>query len=334
MGAVPKKRSSPPKWRIINDLSWPAGHSINDSIPKDLYTCTYDSLDQAISHLKHLNKGALMSKLDLSDAFRHVLVHPDDWELLGSTWPVETNGELRTAYFFDAFLPFGLRSSPNLFLKFADPLALVMENRNVFPVWHYSDDFWTCGPPAPDPTCANNLREMLNTCDDLGFSTNPAKTIAPCTKLELLGIELDSERQEARISDDRLREILHLLSSWKLRKSCTKRALQSLIGKLNFVCYVCRPGRTFLRRMINLLSKAQRATHHIRLNKGFAKDVQWWLTFLSHWNGRSIFFHEQWLTNRCLHLYTDACTNSFGGLFEIDGFLVNLPLLAFPNVAQ
>ena len=40
MGAIPKKHSQPVKWRIINDLSWPAGHSINDSIPKDLYTCS------------------------------------------------------------------------------------------------------------------------------------------------------------------------------------------------------------------------------------------------------------------------------------------------------
>ena len=30
------------------------------------------------------SQGALMSKLDLSDAFRHILVHPADWELLGS----------------------------------------------------------------------------------------------------------------------------------------------------------------------------------------------------------------------------------------------------------
>ena len=83
MGAIPKKRSMPIKWRIINDLSWPAGHSVNDGISKDDFSCTYDSIDTAISQLKRLDKGALMSKLDLSDAFRHILVHPDDWGLLG-----------------------------------------------------------------------------------------------------------------------------------------------------------------------------------------------------------------------------------------------------------
>ena len=84
MGAIPKKRSKPVKWCIIHDLWWPAGHSINDSIPKDLFSCTYDTLDTAIAPLKSFGQGALMSKLDLSDAFRHILVHPADWELLGS----------------------------------------------------------------------------------------------------------------------------------------------------------------------------------------------------------------------------------------------------------
>ena len=69
LGAIPKKHSAPVKWRIIHDLSWPAGLSVNDGIPKDLFTCTYDSLDRAFTLLKQFGTGALMSKLDLSDAF-------------------------------------------------------------------------------------------------------------------------------------------------------------------------------------------------------------------------------------------------------------------------
>ena len=137
--------------------------------------------------------AGLQIKIDLSDAFRHILVHKDDWELLGSTWPIDVNGEHTTVYFIDAFLPFGLRSSPALFLRFAD-------RRGADTVWHYLDDFWTCGPPAPDPCCHCNLQIMLKTCLDLGFTTNPAKTTQPTTTLELLGIELDSIKQEACIS--------------------------------------------------------------------------------------------------------------------------------------
>ena len=117
MCAIPKKCSMPTKWRIIHDLSWPAAHSVNDGIPKQLFSCTYDTLDRVISQLNLHGKGALMSKLDLSDAFRHILVRREDWELLGSTWQIDINGTLTTAHFVDSFLPFGLRSSPTLFLK-------------------------------------------------------------------------------------------------------------------------------------------------------------------------------------------------------------------------
>lgn len=199
LGAIPKKHSASVKWRIIHDLSWPAGRSINDGIPKDLFSCHYDSPDCAILLLKHFGPGALMSKLDFSDDFRHVLVHVRDWELLRSMWPVEIDGTVVPCYFFDTFLPFGLRSLPALFLKFFDRLKFVMSSKGVSPIWNYLDDFWTCGPPSPAPHCQNSLDVILKTCDELGFKTNPEKTVQPNTNLILLGIELDSIAQESRI---------------------------------------------------------------------------------------------------------------------------------------
>ena len=174
-------------------------------------------------------------------------------------------------YFVDTFLPFGLRSSPALFLKFVDGLKFVMSSRGVNPIWNYLDDFWTCGPPSPDPHCQTSLNLMLKTCDDLGFTTNPTKTVLPTTHLILLGIELDSIAQEARIDQARLAKVLHMLDKWSSRKHCTKRQLQSLIGKLHFIASVCRPGRTFVRRMIDLLSKASHPSHRIRLTVAFRK---------------------------------------------------------------
>lgn len=320
LGAIPKKHSAPVKWRIIHDLSWPAGLSINDGIPKDLFSCNYDSLDRAITLLKHFGPGALMSKLDLSDAFRHVLVHDRDWELLGSTWPVEIDGTVVTGYFFDTFLPFGLRSSPALFLKFVDGLKFVMSSKGASPIWNYLDDFWTCGPPSPAPHCQNSLDAMLKTCDELGFKTNPEKTVRPNTNLILLGIELDSIAQESRIDQARLTETLHMLDKWSSRKHCTKRQLQSLIGKLQFICSVCRPGRTFLRRMIDLLTKVTHPSHRIRLTVAFRKDIHWWQTFLTSWNGRSFFHEDEWLSSSSLELFTDASHEAFGAYFAGEWF--------------
>ena len=129
--------------------------------------------------------GALMSKQDLSDAFRHVLVHDGDWELLGCTWPVKVDGTVVTGYFFDTFLPFGLRSSPTLFLKFVDGLKFVMSSKGA-PIWNYLDDFWTCGPPSPAPHCQNSLDVMLRTCDELlaWFQNQPWKNSSTENELD------------------------------------------------------------------------------------------------------------------------------------------------------
>ena len=69
--------------------------------------------------------------------------------------------------------------------------------------------------------------------------------------------------------------------------------------------------------MIELLSKGSHPSHHIRFTKRFFKEIKWWLSFLSDWNVRSWFYDEQWLSNAWLHLFTDACAESFGALFGI-----------------
>ena len=88
--------------------------------------------------------------------------------------------------------------------------------------------FGLVAPPAPSTLCHNNLDQMLTVCDELGFATNPRKTVQPCTQLELLGVELDSVAQEARITETRLGETIDMLYEWRSRSSCTKRQLQSL----------------------------------------------------------------------------------------------------------
>ena len=86
MGVVIKKCLDSVKYHIIHDLSWPPGDSVNDHIAPDLYCCVYASFDQAVSLVKKYGVGALMAKLDLANVFKHILVHPEDWPLLCSSW--------------------------------------------------------------------------------------------------------------------------------------------------------------------------------------------------------------------------------------------------------
>ena len=135
---------------------------------------------------------------------------------------------------------------------------------------------------------------------------SPDKTIGPSTVLSFAGIELDTVRSEARLPGDKV-----LLSDYLKRKKVTLRELQSLIGLLNFACSVVLPGRTFLRRLIDLTIGITRPQHFIRLTRALKSDMCTWLAFLSNFNGSYFFLNHNWINNSSLQLYTDA-SGSFG----------------------
>jgi hypothetical protein len=54
--------------------------------------------------------------------------------------------------------------------------------------------------------------------------------------MEFLGIVCDSVfKLTLEISDNRILEIKNLLSEWNKKTKATKREIQSLVGKLNFI---------------------------------------------------------------------------------------------------
>ena len=122
MGIVIKKCSDSVKYRIIHDLSWPPGDSVNDHINPDLYCCIYASFDQAISLVKKQGVHALMAKLDLADAFKHILVCCEDWPLLYSSLDTpQSDGSVFRQYYVNLFLPFSLHSSPAILTNMPMP---------------------------------------------------------------------------------------------------------------------------------------------------------------------------------------------------------------------
>ena len=93
---------------------------------------------------------------------------------------------------------------------------------------------------------------------------------------------------EMRLPQAKLQELRTLIQSWAQRRSCEKRELCSLIGKLQHASKVVRPGRTFLRRMFEQLAVAKKMHHHVWLNQAFRSDLAWRNAFLVTWNGVSL----------------------------------------------
>jgi hypothetical protein len=269
-----------------------------------------------------------MSKLDLKDAYKCVTVRPEDRHYLGSSW-VDDDGHIM--YYLDNVLPFGLRSSAALFNLFACGLEFGMLQAGATNAIHYLDDFFTCGPPT-SPECQNNLEIMLSVSTELGMPVNPEKTVTPTTTLEFLGIVLDSDAMELRMSDQRIGDVLDELDYWQDRKIGPKRRLLSLLGKLVFVCRIVQPGRIFIRRLFDASTKVRLLYHRVRLTAEAIRDVTWWRTFLLVWNQKSMFFDDHWTTSAVLNLASDASNAGMGAVFGTSWWFLPFDQshLAFP----
>eukprot|EP00731_Ephydatia_muelleri_P000372 Em0001g372a len=276
-GVVPKGHNTG-KWRLITDLSYPPGHSVNDGINPELCSLHYTSVDDVATVAVELGQGALMTKVDIEAAYRLVPVHPHDRPLLGMEW----KGQI----FADPMLPFGLWSAPKIFNAIADALEWYLKSRGIAHVFHYLDDFTIVGSPSSDE-CMRALSVMRQACVELGIPLAEHKTEGPATRITFLGIMIDTTAGQLSLPPEKLARVQSLLADWGDRKSCSKKELESLIGTLNHACKVICPGRSFLRRMIDLLKRYKMAHHQIRLNREFRSDLRWWTNFIVPWNGVS-----------------------------------------------
>ena len=133
--------------------------------------------------------------------------------------------------------------------------------------------------------CEINMKIMEQMCKDTGTPVEEDKCEGPTTTIRFLGIELDTVAMEMRLPEDKLQQV----HDWRGKKAVSKRELLSLIGSLQHACKAVRPGRSFMRWLIDLSKQATRLDHHLRLNSSARSDTEWWHRFTAEWNGTSMF---------------------------------------------
>jgi len=155
--------------------------------------------------------------------------------------------------FVDAALPFGLWSAPKIFTAVADAVTWVLQQQGVKFIIHYLDGFLLIGPPRCDD-CAVALEILLQMFDLLGLPVAWENLEGPMACLTFLGFEIDSLALELRLPKEKMLELQQTVTSWLGRTDCRKKELESLQGQLAYVSKVVKPGKTFIRRLIELLA--------------------------------------------------------------------------------
>ena len=249
-GVIPKGHNTG-KWRLITDLSFPQGSSVNDGIDATLCSLAYTTVDEVASLIAQFPPGALLAKIDIESAYRLIPVHPQDRWLQTVKW----EGKM----YVDPMLPFGLRLAPKIFNAVSDALNWYLHRCGIHIIRHYLDDFIIVAPPQSS-ICEQSIAILNRECARLGVPIADHKRDGPTTCLTFLGIEIDTMEGQLHLPDEKLSRLQAALSVWGDRKTCSRKELKSLIGLLNHACKVVRSGRSFLRRMIDLLHGVQRPT--------------------------------------------------------------------------
>lgn len=112
LGLVPKH--DPGKVRLIHDLSFPKGDSINFYTSREFTTVQYESLDRVIELVRSCGPNCLIAKADIQEAFRLIPIRPQDYPLLGFTW--------KGMFYHDKVLPMGSSVSCQTFERFSRAL--------------------------------------------------------------------------------------------------------------------------------------------------------------------------------------------------------------------
>ena len=318
LGAIRKSSGS---IRLIHDCSRPHGAGLNSYAVTSKFK--YETVDRAVELLPM--KG-YMAKVDLSSAYRVVPIHPDDYMATGLHWTFA--GDTYPTFLIDTRLPFGASKSPEIFQRLSNSVTRMMAERG-FTCISYLDDFLVIEQDKQQ--CTKGYKTLLKLLQELGFIINWDKVALPAQQVTFLGIDIDSVSRQLSLPQHKLQEMRSLLHSWTHKKKATKKELQQLVGKLNWAARVVRGGRTFLRRIIDIMCSLKRKYHHIRLTASARADIAWWNNYVHVFNGTVRFLHNTPVP--AASFTSDACTIGGAAAFHRDWFYVNWEL-DYPDLAQ
>ena len=255
--------------------------------------------------------GSFLTKIDVRSAFRLCPVRPADWHLLGIYWDSQ--------YYYDRVLPFGLRSAPFIFNKFADSLQWILQHTCHLPhVLHYLDDFLDIA--GPNQELAETHHDLiLDMFKYLHVPVAPEKIEGPATCLTFLGIELDTVALEMRLPLEKKVDFLGTVARILETNHVTSHELASVVGKLSFASRAIPAGRTFLRRLYDFMRATSSAKPYLSLilPDSACDDLVWWAEALTSYSRRSFFSFDKWTPAHDMQLQTDASGSiGFGAVYN------------------
>ena len=158
-----------------------------------------------------------------------------------------------------------------------------------------------------------SLVTLIQVLQNLGFYIHWGKLILPAQQVKFLGFILNSVSMTVTVPPSRMQEAHHLVQQAMVAGWMPLKLWERLIGKLNFMARAIFGGRTFLRRLIDLVVLIKH--HHYKgakVSKSALADLLCWKTFMDHWNGKALILDGQVISHR--ELTSDASSFAVGAV--------------------
>lgn len=261
---------------------------------------------ESLANVKHmLRRKDFMAKIDIKDAYFHLMIHPDFRKFLRFYWDGHP-------YEFRA-LPFGVTSAPRVFTKVMRPVIGLLRSRGIR-CMIYLDDLLIMANTRD--LCIQHLHDALTLLIKLGFKINWRKSmLIPSQVVQFLGLTIDSHAMMFRVPKDKVANVLESLTllTRPFARWITQRQLAHVIGKLMALEAAVLPIRLRTRDLLRNLNthKGDNWNQRIPIWQSARTEAQWWLSHLHEWNGRALVLPTPTVT-----ITTDASESGWGAVFK------------------
>ena len=291
--------------RVIVDLSFPKGFSINDGIhlsqyidgPLNVKLPTVHSME---SRILELGQGAFLYKTDLARGYRQLRVDPMDWGYLAFQHKGQT--------YIDVCPPFGLRSSAMMMVRTTSAITKIHKSKG-FQSEAYIDDFGGAEKHRTDAKSA--LTTLQDLFLELGMVQADNKVCEPSQVMTWLGIEFNTIAMTMTLPEKKLLEVVECVREWGDRKRATLKQIQSLFGLLQFVACVAPPAKLFTNRILDAMREIG-SDNYTSLSWGFKRDLKFFSDLLPQLKGVKLMQKEDFTAHHILEL--DACLSGCGAI--------------------
>ena len=303
------------KRRVILDLSFPRGASVNDTVVREIFdgtpfTLKFPTVDDILQKVRSFEGRVLLSKIDVARAFRNLCVDPVDAFRFGIQW--------KDQYFLDVAAAFGWIYGTASFQMASDAILYIMRQETCA-LFAYIDDFIMV---STENDAEHHFQKIFNLFSQLGLPMNSDKVTPPTRVLTCLGITINLDENSLSIEHSKMNEIFEECIIVNTRSALTRKQFQSFLGKLLYLHKCIRPARIFVNRILSVF-RDNAHKNRIKLTKDFHKDVEWFIKFLPLFSVSTKIFKDDISHVNSLHI--DACLTGVGGVWNNRVYSTPLP---------